>query len=72
MKKMLNALIAVLLTLTIIVAFCGGFLIGILHTLSDSEYVIAEFGDTDIPGNFDFRLWIELDGHLFEQFGYIG
>lgn len=70
MRRLLKALETIAIICAILSAFLAGHLTGVLHALSDSEYVVAELGDPDIPQPFDFRLWIELDGHLFEHFGF--
>lgn len=54
-------------------AFLFGRTTGIRHAIEDAEMSIVEFGDPEgIPGGFDLRIWIDLDGETYEHFGYIG
>ncbi len=54
-------------------AFLFGRTTGIRHAIEDAEMSIVEFGDPEgIPGDFDLRIWIDLDGETYEHFGYIG
>lgn len=66
----------IMLFVSVAALLVGAFLLGrfdgIRHAVEDSELWIVEFDDPDIPGNYDLRIWIDLDGQSFEHFGYIG
>ena len=71
MRKFLIALAIVYL---MVAAFTAGHVQGVRHAICDSEVYFTEltYEDGDLPTSADFRLWIELDGEVYEHFGYIG
>lgn len=71
MRKFLFALAMFYIALA---AFAVGHAQGVYHALCDSEMFFTEitWEDGELPTSADFRIWIELDGEVYEHFGWIG
>lgn len=68
MKKLI---LGIAVAIALVTAFTLGRIEGIRHAIEDSCLYVMEFDD-EYPDKFDIRIWIDLDGHVYEHFGYIG
>ena len=65
---------AFFIALALLIAFLLGRSLGVQHAMSDAEHWILEIDYTDedkLPYG-DFTLISILDGHAYENYGYIG
>lgn len=67
-----KVLLGIAVAVALVTAFTLGRIEGIRHAVEDSCLYITEFDDDDYPETFDVRIWFDLDGQVYEHFGYIG
>lgn len=66
-------LTGVVVAFVVILTAVLSFSLGVRHAIYNLEMCIVEFDDPDvIEKGFDVRIWIDLDGHTYEHYGYIG
>lgn len=71
---MKNILKAIAIIIAIIAAFSVGHNRGMHHVIEDSEFFIVSYNDSlTINGHkYDTRVYIDIDGDVYEEGLYIG